>query len=91
MRVSPVVTVAAFALASCFGAGCTSPPPAPSPTPTPIPTPTPEPTPRAKDLTIGIHLYRQPDPPKKCVVSFNVPDLKEAKNAVAYTGYQVIW
>jgi hypothetical protein len=54
-------------------------------TPTPIPSPTPT------DLTIGIHLHLQPDPPKKCVVSFDNSGLKQATHAVAYTGYQVIW
>jgi hypothetical protein len=88
MRGSPLVTVAAAALASCVAAGCTArPTPTPTPGPTATPTPTPTPSPTPTDLTIGINL--QPDTSKKkCVVGF---DLQEAKSAVAYTGYQVIW
>jgi hypothetical protein len=89
MRVAPLVKATAIALACCCGAGC-SPNPTPSPTQTPAPTPTPPPTPitSASDVTIDIHLYRQPDPPRRCVVAFDNPD---TKRAVAYTGYQVIW
>jgi hypothetical protein len=49
------------------------------------------PRPTPADRTIGIHLYRQTNPPNKCVVSFDNVNLKDPANAVVYTGHKVIW
>jgi hypothetical protein len=80
MRACPLVTATAIAVVSWVGAGCS-----PRPTPSPTPSPTPH------DLTIGIHLFRQAEPPKKCLVSFDNADFKLAQHAVAYTGFNVTW
>jgi hypothetical protein len=89
MRIAPLVKATAIVLACCVAPACsqqTTATPPPPPTTTLPPTPTPSPTP--SDVTIDVHLQRQPDPPRKCVVSF---DDQEAKSAVAYAGYEVIW